>query len=173
MPANLENLAVATGLKKVSFHSKPKERQCQRMFKPPSPMLLRLCSKSCMLGFSITWTKSFQMCKLGLEKAVGPEIKVPTSVGSLKKQEFQESIYFCFTDYTKPLTVWITTNCGKFLKRWYTYNLTCLLRNLYAGQEATVRTRNGTMNWFKIGKGVFQGYILSSFLFNLYAEYIK
>ena len=69
----------------------------------------------------------------------------------------------------KSLTVWITTNYEKFLKRWeYQTNLeTCLLRNLYAGQEATVRTRHGTMDWFKIGKGVHQGCILSLYLFNL------
>ena len=71
----------------------------------------------------------------------------------------------------KPLTVWTTTNCGKFLKRWE-YHLTCLLRNLYAGQEATVRTIQGTTDWFQIGKGVRHGCILSSYLFNLYADYI-
>ena len=72
----------------------------------------------------------------------------------------------------KPLTVWITTNCGKFLKRWEWQTTWCLLRNLYAGQEATVRTGHGTTDWFQIGKGVHQGCILSPFLFNLYAEYI-
>ena len=73
----------------------------------------------------------------------------------------------------KPWTVWITTDCGKFLKRWeYQITFTCLLRNLYAGQEATVRTRHGTVDWFKIGKGGHQGCILSPCLFNLYAEYI-
>ena len=72
----------------------------------------------------------------------------------------------------KPLTVWITTNCGKFLKRWgYQTNLTCCLRNLCARQEAIVRTGHGTADWFKIGKGVCQG-ILSPCLINLYAEYI-
>ena len=70
----------------------------------------------------------------------------------------------------KPLTVWITTNYGKFLKRWE--YLTCLLRNLYAGQEATVRTGHGATDWFQIGKGVCQGCILSPCLFNLYAAYI-
>ena len=73
----------------------------------------------------------------------------------------------------KPLTVWITINCGKFFKRWgIPDHLTCLLRNLYAGQEATIRTGHGTTDWFQIGKGVRQGCILSPCLFNLYAEYI-
>ena len=72
----------------------------------------------------------------------------------------------------KPLTVWITINCGKFFKRWDYHHLTCLLRNLYAGQEATVRTGHGTTDWFQIGKGVHQGCILSPCLFNFYAEYI-
>ena len=71
----------------------------------------------------------------------------------------------------KPLTVWITTKCGKFLKRWE-YQTTCLLRNLYAGQEATVRTEHRRTDWFKIGKGVCQGSISSPCLFKLYAEYI-
>ena len=70
----------------------------------------------------------------------------------------------------KPLTVWITTNCGKFLKRWECQ--TFLLRNLYAGQEATVRTGHGKTDWFQIGTGVRQGCILSPCLFTLYAGYI-
>ena len=73
----------------------------------------------------------------------------------------------------KPLTVWITTNCGKFLKEMrIPDHLTCSLRNLYANQEATVRTGHGKMNWFKIGKGVCKSCKLSPSLFNLYAEYI-
>ena len=73
----------------------------------------------------------------------------------------------------KSLTVWITTNCGKFLKTAIPDQLTCLLRNLYAGQEATVTTGHGTTDWFKIRKAVHQGCILSPCLFNLYAEYIR
>ena len=73
---------------------------------------------------------------------------------------------------SKPSTVWITTNCAKFLEMGIPDHLTCLLRNLYAHQEATVRTGHGTTDWFQIGKGVRQGCILSSCLFNLYAEYI-
>ena len=72
-----------------------------------------------------------------------------------------------------PLTVWITTNCGKFLKEMgIPDHLSCLLRNQYAGQEATVRTGHGTTDWFQIVKGEHQGYILSPWLFNIYAEYI-
>ena len=90
-----------------------------------------------------------------------------------KAREFQKNIYFCFIDMPKPLTVWITINCGKFLKEMgIPDHLTCLLRNLYTGQEAIVRTGHGTADWFRIGKGVHQGCILSSCLFNLYAEYI-
>ena len=72
----------------------------------------------------------------------------------------------------KPLTLWITINCGKFFKRGIPDHLTCLLRNLYAGQEATVRSGHETIDWFQIGKGVCQGCILSPCLFSLYAQYI-
>ena len=73
----------------------------------------------------------------------------------------------------KSLTVWITTNCGRFLEMGIPDHLTCLLRNLYACQKAIVRTRHGTMDWFQIGKGVCQGCILSLCLFNLYAESVQ
>ena len=92
-----------------------------------------------------------------------------------KAREFQKNIYFCFIDYanTLTLTVWITINCGKFLMIFLMADhLTCVPRNLYAGQEATVKTRHGRMDWFKIGRGVHQGCVLSSCLFNFYAEYI-
>ena len=91
-----------------------------------------------------------------------------------KAREFQEkkkSISALLT-MPKPLPVWITTNCAKFLEMRIPDHLTCLLRNLYAGQEATVRTGNETTDWFQIGKGVCQGCMLSLCLFNLYAEYI-
>ena len=81
-------------------------------------MPARLCSKSFKPGFSTTWSEKFQMYKLDLEKAEEPEIKLPTSTVSSKKQEFQKKIYFCFTDYAMHLTVCITTNCGKFSMRW-------------------------------------------------------
>ena len=113
------------------------------------------------------------MFKLDLEKAEEPQIKSSTSVGSLKKQEFQKNIYFCFTDYAKAF------DCVDHHKLWKSLremgipdHQTCLLRNLYAGQEATVRTGHGTTDCFQIGKGVHQGCILLPCLFNLYAEYI-
>ena len=89
-----------------------------------------------------------------------------------KAREFQKKKKSALLTTPKPLTAWITTNCGKFLEMGIPDHLTSLLRYLYAGQEATVRTRHETMDWFQIGKGVYQGCILSSCLFNLYTEYI-
>jgi len=90
-----------------------------------------------------------------------------------KAREFEKSIYFCFIDYTKPLTVWVNNKQWKILKEiGLTDHLTCLLRNVYAGQEATVRIEHGTTDQCQIRKGVCQGCILSPCLFNLYAEYI-
>ena len=88
-----------------------------------------------------------------------------------KAREFQKYIYFCFIDYAKAIDCVDHNKLWKILKEMPDH-LTCLLRNLYAGQEATVRTGYGTTDWFQIGKGVRQGCILSSCLFNVYAEYI-
>ena len=113
------------------------------------------------------------MFKLVLEKEEEPEIKLPTSVGSLKKQEFQKNIYFCLIDYAKAFDCVDHNKLWKILKEMgIPDHLICLLRNLYAGQEATVRTGCGTTDWFQIRKGVCQGCILSPCLFNFYAEYI-
>ena len=90
-----------------------------------------------------------------------------------KAREFQENIYFCFIDYAKDFDCVDHNKLWKILKEMgIPDHLTCLLRNLYAGQEATVRTRHGTTNWLQIAKGVCQGCILSPCLFNLYAEYV-
>ena len=116
---------------------------------------------------------NFQMFKLVLEKAEEPEIKLPITVGSLKAREFQKNIYFCFTDYAKAFDCVDHNKLWKILKEMgIPDHLTCLLRNLYAGQEATVRTGHGIMDWFQIGKGACQGCTLSPCLFNLNAEYI-
>ena len=87
-----------------------------------------------------------------------------------KARDFQKNMYFCFIDYWQSLWLRGSQQTGKFFKRWE--YLTCLLRNLYAGQETTVTTERGTTDWFQIGKGVCQGYVLSPCLFNLNAEYI-
>ena len=118
------------------------------------------------------WIVNFQMFKLDLEKAEEPEIKLPTSVGPSKKWEFQKNIYFCFIDYAKAFDCVDHNKLWKILKEMeIPDHLICLLKNLYGGQEATVRTRCGT-EWFQIGKGVHQGCILSPCLFNWYSEYI-
>ena len=116
---------------------------------------------------------NFQMSKLVFEKAEEPEIKLPTSAGLSKKaSEFQKNIYFCFIDYAKAFDCMDHNKLWKSLKEMETPDhLTCLLRNLYADQEATVRTGHRRTDWFQIRKRVRQGCILSPCLFNLYAEY--
>ena len=116
----------------------------------------------------------FQMFKLDLEKAEEPEIKLPVSICWIEKaREFQKNICFCFIDYTKAFDCVDHNKLWKILKEMGIPNhLTCFLINLYAGQEATVRTGQGTKDWFQIRKGVRQSCILSPCLFNLYAEYI-
>ena len=100
-------------------------------------------------------------------------IKLPTSAGSQKKQEnFRKTSTSASLTMLKPLTVWITTNRKILKETGIPDHLTCLLRNMYVGQEAIIRIRHGITDWFKIGTRVHQGYILSSCLFKLYAEYI-
>ena len=119
------------------------------------------------------WTVNFQMFKLDLEKAEEPEIKLSIFAGSSKKeQNSRNASTSASLTMLKPWTVWITTNCNILNELGIPDHLTCLLRNLYAGQETTVRIGHGTRGWFKIGKGVCQGCILPPCLFNLYAEYI-
>ena len=114
-------------------------------------MLARLSSTSFKLNFSSIWTKNFQMYILGFTEPEVPEIKLPTSIGPSKKQESSRKMSTsALLTMPKPLTVWITINCGKFLN--VPDHLTCLLRNLYAGQEAIVRTRHGTIDWSKLRK---------------------
>ena len=138
-----------------------------------SHILAKQCSEFSKPGFNNTGTVNFQMFKLDLEKAKEPEIKLPTLLGHRKSKRVQKNIYFCFVDYAKAF------DCVDHNKLWKNLqemgipdHLPCLLRNLYAGQEATVRTEHRTTDWFQIGKGIHQGCILSPCLFNLYAEYI-
>ena len=116
---------------------------------------------------------NFQMFKLVLEKAEESEIKLPTSAGSWKKEESsRKASISALLTVPKPSTVWITINWTILKEMGIPDHLICLLRNLFAGQDATVRTGHGTTDWFQIGKGVRQGCILSPCLFNLHAVYI-
>ena len=110
----------------------------------------------------------------GLQKGRGTRDQIANIRWIIEKaREFQKNIYFCFIDYAKAFDYVDYNKLWKILKEMgIPDHLTCLLRNLYAGQEATVRTRHGTTKWFHIGKGICQGCILSPCLFNLYAEYI-
>ena len=131
-----------------------------------SHMLAKSCSKLSKIGFNSTWTKNFQMFKLVLEKAEEPEIKLPTCVGSSKKQESsRKASTSALLTMPKPLIVWITTNCGKFLKRWEYQS------SWPASWEICVQVRKQQLelhmkqialvpHWFQIGRGVHQGCIL-------------
>ena len=166
MPANLENSAVATGLEKVSFHSNPKERQCQRMLKLRT---IALISQSSKVKYKILQAKLQQYVNHELpdvqadfRKCRGTRDQITNIRWIIEKaREFQKNIYFCFIDYAK------TFDCVDHNKLWKILNkmgipghLACLLRNLYAGQEATIRTGHGTTDWFQIRNGVCQGCIL-------------
>ena len=177
MPTNMKNSSGhRTGKGQFSFQSQrkamPKNAQTTAQLHS-SHMLAKWCSKFSKTDFNRTWTVNFQMFKLDLEKAEEPEIKLPTSTGSSRKQESSRktSISVLLT-MPKPLTVWITINWKILKEMGIPDHLTCLLRNLYADQEATVRSGHGITAWLQIGKGVRQGCILSPCLFNLHAEYI-
>ena len=118
-------------------------------------------------------TMNFLMFKLAL-KGRGTRDQIANIRWIIEKsKEFQKNIYFCFIDYAKAFDCVDHNKLWKILQEMgIPDHLICLLRNLYAGQEATVRTGHGTTDWFQIGKGVYHGWILSSYLFNLYAEYI-
>ena len=123
--------------------------------------------------------QQYMNCKLpdvqaGFKKGRGTRDQIANIRWIMEKpRELQKNIYFCFIDYAKAFDSVDHNKLWKTLKEMgIPDHLTCLLRNLYAGQETTVRTGHGTMVWFQIGKGVRQGYILSPCLFNLYAEYI-
>ena len=178
MPANLENSAVATGLEKVSFHSNPKERQCQRRLKLRIIALISHASKV-MLKILQARLQQYVNHELpdvqaGFRKGRGTRDPIANIYWIMEKaREFQKNIYFCFIDYAKAFDCVDHNNLWKILKEMQIPDhLTCLLRNLYADQEARVRTGYGTTVLFQRGKGVRQGCILLPCLFNVYAEYI-
>ena len=175
MPANLENSAVAIGLEKVSFHPILKKGNAKECSNYCTITLISYTTKV-MLKILQVWLQQYRNCKLpdvqaGFRKSRETRDQVASICWIIEKaREFQKIIYFCFIK---------AFDCVDHSKLWKTLqemgildHLTCLLGNLYAGQEATVRTRHRTLDRFKIGKGVRQGCILSSCLFNLYAEYI-
>ena len=178
MPANLENSAVATGLEKGSFIPIPKKGNAKE------------CSNYCTIALISHASKvMLKILQARLQQYVNhelPDVQVGFRKGRgtrdqianihwiiAKGREFQKNIYFCFIDYAKAFDCVHHNKLWKILKEMgMPDHLTCLLRNLYAGQEATVRTGHGTTDWFQIGNGVRQGYILSPCLFNFYAQYI-
>ena len=132
-----------------------------------------------MLKILQAWLQQYVNCELpdvqaGFRKGRGTRDQITIICWIMEKaREFQKNIYFCFIDYAKAFDCVDHNTLWKILKEMgIPDHLTCLLRNLYAGQEATVRTGHGTTDWFQIGKGVCQGCILSPCLFNLYAEYL-
>ena len=178
MPAILENSAVATGQEKVSFHSNPKERQCQRMPNYRTVALISHTNKV-MLKILQARLQQYVNCKLpdvqaDFRKGRGTRDQIANIHWIIKKaREFQKNIYFCFIDDAKAFDCVDHHKLWKILKEMgIPHHLSCLLINLYTGQEATVRNGHGTTDWFQIGKGIHQGCILSPCLFNFYAEYI-
>ena len=167
MPANLENSAVATGLEKVSFHSKPKERQCQRMLKLPHIALISHTSKVMLKILQVRLqhyvNRELPDVQAGFRKGRGTRDQIANICWIMEKaRELQKNIYFCFIDYAKAFDCVDHNKLWKILKEMgIPDHLICLLRNLYADQEATVRTGHGKTDWFQIGKGVRQGCVLS------------
>ena len=184
MPANLGNSPVVTGLEKVSFHSNPKERQCQRMLKLPhncthlTYIISKIMLKILQARLQQYMNQELPDVQAGFRKGRGTRDQIANIHWVIEKaRESQKNIYFCFTDYAKAFDCVDHNKLWKILQEMGIPDyLMCLLRNLYAGQEASVRTGHETMDWFRIGKGVHQGSLspcLSPCLFNLYAEYIR
>ena len=170
MPANLENSAVAIDLEKVSFHSSSKERQCQECSNYHTIALISHASKVMLkiLQASLQQYVNHELpdVQAGFRKGRGTRDQIGNILWIIEKaREFQKNIYFCFIDYAKAFNCVDHNKLWKILKEMgISDHLTCVLRNLYAGQEARVRTGHGTIDWFQIGKGVCQGCILTAYL---------
>ena len=159
---------------KVSFHSNPKERQCQRMLNllhNCTSQASRVMLKNLQARLQQYMNHEFPDVQTGFRKGKGTRNQIANIHWIIEKaRDFQKTIYFCFIDYAKAFDCVGNNKLWKILKEMgIPDHLTCLLRNLYAGQDATVRTGHGTTDWFQIGKGVHQGCIVSPCLFNLYA----
>ena len=157
MPANLENSAVATGLEKVSFHSNTKERQCRRCSKYHTIALISQASKVMLKILQARLqqyvNRQFPDVQAGFRKGRGTRDQIANIHWIMEKaREFQKNIYFCFIAYAKVFDCVDHNQLWKILKEMgIPDHLTCLLRNLCAGQAATVRTGHGTTDWFQIG----------------------
>ena len=177
MPGNLENIAVAIELERSVFIPVPKKGSAKE------------CSNYCTIALISHASKvKLKILQARLQQYVnrelpGVQVRFRKGRGTRdqianicwiieKARKFQKTSISALLTMPRPLTVWITTNWKILKEMGIPDHLTSLLRNLYAGQEATVRTGHGTTDWFQIGKGVHQGCILSPCLFNLYAEYI-
>ena len=155
MLANLENSAVATGLEKISFHFNLKQKQCKRTLKLPKIALISHTSKV-MLKFlhaKLQQNVNHEIpdVQAGFQKGRGTRDEIANVCWIIEKaREFQKNVYFCFIDYAKAFDCVDHNELWKILKKMgISEHLTCLLRNLYAGQEATVRTGHGTTDWSK------------------------
>ena len=178
MQANLENSAVATGLEKVSFVPIPKKGNAKELSNYCKIALISHANKV-MLKILQARLQQYVNCELpdvqaGFRKGIGKRHQIANIRWIIEKaREFQKNIYFCFIDHAKAFDCVDHNKLLKIVKEMgIPDHLTCFLRNLYTGQEATARTGHGTTDWFQIGKRVHQGCILSTCLCNLYAEYI-
>ena len=154
----------------------PKEGQCQRMFKLLYNCPHFTCQQGNIQNPSSQASRAHELrtsrCSSWIQKKQkNQRSNCQHLLDHRKSKRVPEKIYFCFTDYAKAFDYADHNKLWEILKE-MGIRVTCLLRNLYAEQEVTIRTRHGTMNWFQIGKGVHQGCILSPCLFNFYAEYI-
>ena len=172
MPANLENSAVATGLAKFSSYSNPKERQCSKhhtiaLISHASKVMLKILQSRLQQYMN----RELPDIQAGFRKGRGTRDQIVNICWIIEKaRESQKNIYFCFIDHAKAFD-YVDHNEVSQEMGIQDY-LVCLRRNLYAGQEATIRTGHGTTDWIQIGKGVCQVFILSTCLLNFYAEYI-
>ena len=172
MPANLENSAVATGLKNSVFIPIPKKGNAKECSNYRTIALISHGSKVMLKIFQARlqqyMNRELPDVQAGFIKGRGTKDQMANIRWIIEKgKEFQKNIYFCFIDYARAFDCMDHNKLRKILKEmWIPDHPTCLLRNLYAGQEATVTTGHGTTDWFQIGKGVCQGCILSPCLFN-------